>query len=125
METEGIIIGSGAVGAICGVVGTWIKAKIAQKKARPVDSDDRYVTQLECKNCRDAINKRIDELGPALNRIFKKLNENDIRSEDRAKRTHSRIDPLIEKLSETKGRVDTLENAISTALTVATKGGSK
>lgn len=125
METEGIIIGSGAVGAICGVVGTWIKAKIAQKKARPVDSDDRYVTQLECKNCRDAISKRIDELGPALNRIFKKLNENDIRSEDRAQRTHSRIDPLIEKLSETKGRVDTLENAISTALTVATKGDSK
>jgi predicted RNase H-like nuclease (RuvC/YqgF family) len=125
METEGIIIGSGAVGAICGVVGTWIKAKIAQKKARPVDSDDRYVTQLECKNCREAINKRIDELGPALNRIFKKLNENDIRSEDRAQRTHARIDPLIEKLSETKGRVDTLENAISTALTVATKGGSK
>ena len=125
METEGIIIGSGAVGAICGVVGTWIKAKIAQKKARPVDSDDRYVTQLECKNCREAINKRIDELGPALNRIFKKLNENDFRSEDRAQRTHSRIDPLIEKLSETKGRVDTLENAISTALTAATKGGSK
>lgn len=125
METEGIIIYSGAVGSICGVVGTWIKAKIAQKKARPVDSDDRYVTQLECKNCREAINKRIDELGPALNRIFKKLNENDIRSEDRAQRTHSRIDPLIEKLSETKGRVDTLENAISSALTVATKGGSK
>ena len=125
METEGIIIGSGAVGAICGVVGTWIKAKIAQKKARPVDSDDRYVTQLECKNCREAINKRIDELGPALNRIFKKLNENDIRSEDRAQRTHSRIDPLIEKLSETKGRVDTLENAISTVLTAATKGDSK
>ncbi len=125
METEGIIIGSGAVGAICGVVGTWIKSRIAQKRARPLDSDDRYVTQLECKNCREAINKRIDELGPALNRIFKKLNENDIRSEDRAQRTHSRIDPLIEKLSETKGRVDTLENAISTALTVATKGGSK
>ena len=125
METEGIIIGSGAVGAICGVVGTWIKSRIAQKRARPLDSDDRYVTQLECKNCREAINKRIDELGPALNRIFKKLNENDIRSEDRAQRTHSRIDPLIEKLSETKGRVDTLENAISTALTAATKGGSK
>ena len=125
METEGIIIGSGAVGAICGVVGTWIKSRIAQKRARPLDSDDRYVTQLECKNCRDALSKRIDELGPALNRIFKKLNENDIRSEDRAQRTHSRIDPLIEKLSETKGRVDTLENTISSALTAATKGGPK
>ena len=121
METEGIIIGSGAVGAICGVVGTWIKAKIAQKKARPVDSDDRYVTQLECKNCRDALSKRIDELGP----IFQKLSENDKRSEDRSLQIHRRIDPLIEKLSETKGRVDTLDNAISTALTAATKGVSK
>ena len=126
MELEGAHFGTAAVSAICGVICTWLTTKkIAQKKARPVDSDDRYVTQLECKNCREAINKRIDELGPALNRIFKKLNENDIRSEDRAQRTHSRIDPLIEKLSETKGRVDTLENAISTALTAATKGGSK
>ena len=125
METEGIIIGSGAVGAICGVVGTWIKSRIAQKRARPLDSDDRYVTQLECKNCRDALSKRIDELGPALGRIFQKLSENDKRSEDRSLQIHRRIDPFIEKLSETKGRVDTLDNAISTALTAATKGVSK
>lgn len=125
METEGIIIGSGAVGAICGVIGTWIKAKVAQKRARPVDSNDLYVTQLECKNMRCAINKRIDEFGPALNRIFKKLNENDIRSEDRANRIHSRIDPLIDKLSETKGRVDGLEHRIRDAAAQSTIGGHK
>lgn len=126
MELEGINIGTAAVSAICGVIGTWLTTKkIAQKKARPVDSDDRYVTQLECKNCRDALSKRIDELGPALGRIFQKLSENDKRSEDRSLQIHKRIDPLIEKLSETKGRVDTLDNAIATAFTVATKGGSK
>lgn len=125
METEGIIIGSGAVGAICGVAGTWIRSKVAQKRARPVDSDDRYVTQLECRNMRCEMNRRIEEIGPALGRIFQKLTDNDKRSEDRSMSIHRRVDPLIEKLSETKGRVDGLENRIRDAAALATSGGKK
>lgn len=98
-ETTGIIISAGTVSSICTLIGLWIKAKFGQKVkvTRPVDSGDVFVTRCECEQHRLAITKRIDELGPALNRIFLKLDENNKASEDRANAMHRRIDPMIER----------------------------
>ena len=108
-ETTGIMISSGAVGAICGVVGTWLKSKVGTKIKRPLDSDDTYVTSGQCKQHRCALEKRIDALGPALNRIFKKLSENDKRSEDRSLQLHRRLDPVVEKVAATAATVEMMK----------------
>lgn len=103
------------IAAVVGALGVVMWGKRKGAVARPVDSDDRYVTQLECKNYRcaierhlDGLGKRLDELGPALNRIFKKLNENDARSEERANQMHRRIDPLIERTAANSQAIEML-----------------
>lgn len=106
----GLAVVLGAAG-----VAAWNRRKSA--KQRPLDSGDLYVRCAECAEHRAALSKRIDELGPALNRIFKKLSENDTKSEERTERLHRRIDPLIDKLAETKGRVDSLESQVNSART--------
>lgn len=124
-DPSGIIIGSGAVGTICGVVGMWLKSRIGTKLKRPVDSDDRYVTQLECKQHRCALEKRIDDIGPALNRVFNKLNEMDKRSEDRAIKLHERIGPIAERVAADNAKIETIGNVVESALAKSTVGGRK
>lgn len=86
------------------------------KIKRPVDSDDIYVTKGECQQNRcaiskqmDAMDKRIDELGPALNRIFLKLNENDRKSEERTIRLHDRLEPVIQKVAANSAVIEMLK----------------
>jgi len=118
------LMGIASIISACGGV-IWANKRNEKKAQRPVDSDDRFVTQLECRNHRCAMEKRIDELGPALERIFKKLTDNDKRSEERANQMHRRVDPLIEKLSETRGEVSALKDRIRDASSAATVGGKK
>ena len=109
-ETTGIMISSGAVGAICGVVGTWIKSKVAQKQARPVDSDDRYVTQLECRQHRCAIEKRIDDNLEILRRIPAMIEESDRKAEKRSVDLHRRLDPIVEKVAANSAKIELFED---------------
>jgi len=101
------------IGAVGGIVATltYCNRRDAKKEKaqRPVDSDDRYVTQLECKQHRCALAKRIDDFGPTLERIFKKLTEIDRKDEDRINSVHRRVDPLIEKLAATSAEVEMLK----------------
>lgn len=108
-ETTGIVIGSGAVGALAGVASTWIKSKVAQRHARPLDFEDAYVTHGECKAHRCALEKRLEGFGPTLERIFKKLTEIDRKDEDRINSVHRRIDPLIERIAATGAEVEVLK----------------
>lgn len=96
--------------AVIGSISTlmWCRHR-AGKRQRPLDTDDTYVTHGECKAHRCALEKRIDELGPALNRIFRKLNENDQRSEDRSLQLHRRLDPVIEKVAANSASVEMLK----------------
>jgi len=113
------------IAAILSAAGGIAWANRQNRKKRPLDSADLYVTCAQCAEHRTAITKRIDELGPALNRIFQKLDTNDKRSEERAQQMHKRVDPLIEKLAETKGRVDAFEETIKDAWRASTVGGQK
>ncbi len=76
------------------------------KIKRPLDAEDVYVTRGECQQHRCAMEKRIEdlgkrlsEIGPALGRLFKKMNEVDEKNEGRVTRLHDRLDPLLEKVA--------------------------
>ena len=76
------------------------------KIKRPLDTEDVYVTKGECQQHRCAMEKRIEdlgkrlsEIGPALGRLFKKMNEVDEKNEGRVTRLHDRLDPLLEKVA--------------------------
>ncbi len=78
MDGDGIslALGGGAVGAICGVVGTWIKAKVGTKaKVEPVPLPvethraEEYVTKEEFKEHVAEVQRRFE----AGNMAFKEL----------------------------------------------------
>ena len=110
----GVAIGSSAVTTICGVIGLWIKARFSKTKIENdplnVDKQDKFVTRGECKNYRCNIQKQIDALGPALERIFKKLNENDRKSEERSTQLHRRLDPIIEKTAAHQAEITLIKD---------------
>lgn len=105
----GVAISSSVVTAICGVIGLWIKARFSRTTIEPdplnVEKQDKFVTRGECKNYRCAMQKQIDNVGPALNRIFKKLNENDRKSEERSIQLHQRLDPIVEKTASHQAEI--------------------
>lgn len=100
---------------IAGIVSTALvyfkmKAKSdVTKIRRPLDHDDVYVTHGECCQFRKGLEKRIDEFGPALNRIFVKLNENDRKSEERSIRLHDRIEPVIQRVAANSAVIEILK----------------
>ena len=82
--------------------------KVDVKTRRPLDHDDVYVTHGECKRFMCAMEKRIEAIGPALNRIFMKLNENDRKSEERTIRLHDRLEPVIQKVAANSAKIEML-----------------
>lgn len=110
------------VAAVVGSVSTllWCRRRDG-KAARPLDSDDTFVTHGECKSHRCAIETRLDEIGPALGRIFAKLSENDHKSEERSLHLHRRLDPVVEKVAANAARIGLFESLAREA----TVGGRK
>lgn len=124
METTGIAISSGVVGAICGVVAAWIKARYGKTHIpQPLNTTHvgPFVTVGECQQHRCAIGERIRTEHEMLQNIMDKLDENDRRDEERAKSTHARIDPLIVEIGSIRGKIEFFEKAAVNA----TIGGRK
>ena len=126
MEVDGVSLtmGGAAVSAVAGVVGAWIKARYGKTTVpQPLETreEPRFVTCDQCAEHRKAINARIDDIGPALGRVFKKLDENDKKAEKRAQDTHRRLDPFIEEFGAVRGKVELIEKAAMNA----TMGGTK
>ena len=121
MEVDGISLtmGGAAVSALAGVAGAYIKAKFGKTNIpQPLETSEkpRFVTCEQCQQHRDAIGRRIDDLGPALGRVFKKLDENDKKAEERAIKTHQRLDPLIQEIGVLRGKVEIFEKAAEKAV---------
>ena len=120
MDFDGITMSTAAISAIVGGVGTWLKMR---KIPQPLETHEKekFVTCDQCAEHRKAINARIDDIGPALGRVFKKLDENDKKAEKRAQDTHRRLDPFIEEFGAVRGKVELIEKAAMNA----TMGGTK
>ena len=126
MEVDGInlAVGGGAVTAIAGVVGAWIKAKFGKTQIpQPMETSQvgPFVTCGECKQHRAAIGKRIDGIEATSGAILRKLDEIDTRAEERAQQTHRRLDPFIQELGAVRGKMEVIEKAALNA----TMGGKK
>jgi len=113
------------IGAVGGIVATltYCNRRDAKKERaqRPVDSDDRYVTQLECKQHRCAIDRRIDALTPMLKQISDAVERSASRAEERAVQLHRRLDPIVEKVAANSAKIEMFEELASKA----TVGGKK
>lgn len=128
MEVDGVnlAVGGGAVTAIAGVVGAWIKAKFGKTQIpQPMETSQvgPFVTCGECKQHRAAIGKRIDTIETSTRTIINKLDEIDTRAEQRSENLHRRLDPIIEKVAANSAKVDMIENTVREAAKAATIGG--
>lgn len=128
MEVDGVnlAVGGGAVTAIAGVVGAWIKAKFGKTQIpQPMETQQvgPFVTCGECKQHRAAIGKRIDTIETSTRTIINKLDEIDTRAEQRSENLHQRLDPIIEKVAANSAKVDMIENTVREAAKAATIGG--
>ena len=130
MEVDGInlAIGGGAVTAIAGVVGAYIKAKFGKTEIpQPLETQQvgPFVTCGECKQHRQAIGKRIDTIEESTRTIINKLDEIDNRAEQRSENLHRRLDPIIEKVAANSAKVEMMDAVIRDAAKAATVGGKK
>ena len=130
MEVDGVnlAIGGGAVSAIAGVAGAWIKAKFGKTQIpQPMETQQvgPFVTCGECKQHRAAIGKRIDTIETSTRTIIDKLDEIDTRAEQRSENLHRRLDPIIEKVAANSAKVEMIENTVREAAKAAAVGGKK
>ena len=130
MEVDGVnlAIGGGAVTAIAGVVGAYIKAKFGKTQIpQPMETQQvgPYVTCGECKQHRAAIGKRIDTIETSTRTIINKLDEIDTRAEQRSENLHRRLDPIIEKVAANSAKVEMMDAVIRDAAKTANIGGKK
>ena len=131
MDVDTIIQGGGLVlsGGVVVKLLDWARSAWTARNQRTeitpdplnVREEPRFVTCDQCAEHRKAINARIDDIGPALGRVFKKLDENDKRAEERSIQTHRRLDPLVEEIGRLRGKVEIVEKAAINS----TMGGKK
>lgn len=100
-ETTGIMISSGAVGAICTLLGAWVKAKFA-KNPQPFETKqvNDCVSVKECNRRMADLDDRVTRLEQKVDsgfeKIIDKLSALDNRSEDRANALYRRLDAVID-----------------------------
>ena len=117
MEVDGVslTIGGGAVSAIAAVVGAWVKARFGRTRVSPVplpvETQKDFVTVGDCKAKMCEMGARIDRVADGQQKIIDKLDVMDTRSEERARETHARIDPLIKELSKNIGQVELMKES--------------
>ena len=126
MEVDGInlAVGGGAVTAIAGVVGAYIKAKFGKTQIpQPMETQQvgPFVTCGECKQHRQAIGKRIDTIETSTRTIINKLDEIDTRAETRSENLHRRLDPIVAQVAANSEAVDFIKKAAINS----TVGGKK
>lgn len=132
--TDGITIALGATttGLLVRKAAAWLRARNQRTEIAPPDpmhvQSERkpvYVSVAEFNRRMDETNARVTRIEGEIKanneRVMQKLDEIDARNEERAKSTHARIDPLIEKIGSIRGKIEYIEKAAP----AATVGGKK
>lgn len=130
METVGIAVGSGALGAILSFFGNLIPSWLKQKRTiepQPlaIEKQRTYITTTECTRKMCEHQAQITKLREVVQdnqvAILTKLDEFDSRAEARSKAIHDRIDPLVSSISKNEGKMQLVEQAFLRS----TMGGKK
>ena len=141
MEVDGVSLtmGGAAVSAIAGIAGAWIKAKYGKTTVPQPLKTEIAPDPLNVKNEKKPVFVTVGEFNTRLGKVeqdikdlrgdiqssnaavLAKLDENDQRSEERARQTHLRLDPFIRELGAVHGKMDIIEKAALSA----TIGGKK
>ena len=114
-ETTGIMISSGAVGAICTLLGAWVKAKFA-KNPQPFETKqvNDCVPVKECnrrmKDLDDRVTRLEQKFDSGFDKIMQKLSVMDSEGEQRSIALHRRLDGVVEKVAETRGEVGLIKD---------------
>lgn len=141
MEVDGVSLtmGGAAVSAIAGIAGAWIKAKYGKTTVPQPLKTEIAPDPLNVKNEKKPVFVTVGEFNTRLGKVeqdikdlrgdiqssnaavLAKLDENDRRSEERAQKTHQRLDPFIRELGAVHGKMEIIEKAALSA----TMGGKK
>lgn len=123
IQNGGLVIGGGLVAQLMNWGRDWWRSRQAVKVEQPVEVAKRhdYVTVGECKSKMCEMGQRIDKITDGQLKILDKLDQMDNRSEQRAKDTHARIDPLIKEIAKNIGQVELIKESFLKA----TIGGKK
>jgi hypothetical protein len=113
MESDGaqILLGSGAVGALCAVATSWIKARFARTKIEPqpleVKGAAKFVTCEECALKHRAVDERLSSGTRAFDAVQHKIdavegkmdaNQRDVMNS--IQKLNDRISPMAESCAE-------------------------
>ena len=141
MEVDGVSLtmSAAAVSAIAGLAGAWIKAKCGKTTVPQPLKTEIAPDPLTVKNEKKPVFVTVGEFNTRLGKVeqdikdlrgdiqssnaavLAKLDENDRRSEERAQKTHQRLDPFIRELGAVHGKMEIIEKAALSA----TMGGKK
>lgn len=136
MDFDGITITTGALSAIAGIFGTWLKMrpKIPQPLKTEIAPDPlnvhtekkpAYVPVAECNRrmCEHAerMTRLEGEVKESNAAVIKKLDEIDSRAEERAQATHRRLDPMIGQVAANTEAIGNIKQLAFNA----TMGGKK
>ena len=141
MEVDGVSLtmGGAAVSAIAGLAGAWVKAKYGKTTVPQPLKTEITPDPLTVKNEKKPVFVTVGEFNTRLGKVeqdikdlrgdiqssnaavLAKLDENDQRSEERARQTHARLDPFIREVGAVHGKIDIIEKAALSA----TMGGKK
>ena len=141
MEVDGVSLtmGGAAVSAIAGIAGAWIKAKYGKATVPQPLKTEIAPDPLTVKSEKKPVFVTVGEFNTRLGKVeqdikdlrgdiqssnaavLAKLEENDRRSEERAQKTHQRLDPFIRELGAVHGKMEIIEKAAFSA----TIGGKK
>ena len=110
-----IVLGSTTVALLLKEGFAWLRSRNQKTTITPdplnVSKTKEYVTVGECKTKMCELGARIDRVDAGQQKILDKLDEMDTRSEDRAKETHARIDPLVKEISKNIGQVELIKES--------------
>ena len=123
IQNGGLVIGGGLVTQLMNWGRDWWRSRQSVKVEQPVEVAKRhdYVTVGECKSKMCEMGQRIDRVADGQQKILDKLDQMDDRSEQRAKETHARIDPLVKEIAKNIGQVELIKESFLKA----TIGGKK
>lgn len=105
-----IMIGSVAMGALCGVATAWIKARFSKTRVEPqpleVAQAPRFVTCEDCAAHRAKMDARLNAFSAEFAGVKRLIRESDARNEERMERMHRRLDKPLEAIAATAGRLE-------------------